>query len=89
MPDAKACVVLPCAQFDAGRLRRIELSDSDYPTPTDTAPAITQQPSSVTITAGQTASFSVVATGSATLSYQWQKGTTAIAGATSCGYLIQ
>jgi hypothetical protein len=35
---------------------------------------------------GQTATFSVTATGSATLSYQWQKGATAIAGATSSSY---
>ncbi len=49
-------------------------------------PSITQQPSNHTVTAGQTATFSVVATGTATLSYQWQKGTTAITGATSASY---
>jgi len=51
-----------------------------------TAPAISQQPSNVTVTVGQTATFTVVATGSATLSYQWQKATTPIAGATSASY---
>jgi len=50
------------------------------------APSITQQPSNQTVTAGQTATFSVTATGTAPLSYQWQKGTTAIAGATSASY---
>jgi hypothetical protein len=50
------------------------------------APTITTQPSNQTITVGQTATFSVTATGSATLSYQWQKGTTAIAGATTSSY---
>jgi hypothetical protein len=50
------------------------------------APAISQQPSNVTVTVGQTATFTVQATGSATLSYQWQKATTAIVGATSASY---
>ncbi len=51
-----------------------------------TIPTITAQPSNQTVTMGQTATFSVTAAGSATLSYQWQKGTTAIAGATSSSY---
>ncbi len=59
-------------------------------TPPVTTPAgplaITTQPASKTITVGQTATFSVTATGSAPLSYQWQKGTTNIAGATSASY---
>ncbi len=50
------------------------------------APAITTQPSDASITAGQTATFSVVASGTAPLSYQWQKNGTAITGATSTGY---
>ncbi len=49
-------------------------------------PSITQQPSNQTVTTGQTATFSVVATGTAPLSYQWQKGTTPIAGATAASY---
>jgi hypothetical protein len=52
---------------------------------TATAPAITTQPTNQAVTVGQTAAFSVTATGSA-LTYQWQKGTTAIAGATSASY---
>jgi hypothetical protein len=50
------------------------------------APSITTQPASQTVTAGQTASFSVAATGTAPLSYQWQKNSAAISGATSSGY---
>src|SRR6266576_318230 len=50
------------------------------------APSITTQPTSQTVTAGQTASFSVAATGTAPLSYQWQKNGANIAGATSAGY---
>src|SRR5207249_9578148 len=50
------------------------------------APSITTQPASQTVTAGQTASFSVAATGTAPLSYQWQKNSVAISGATSSSY---
>jgi hypothetical protein len=50
------------------------------------APAITAQPVNQTVTAGQTASFSVTATGTAPLSYQWRKNGVNIAGATSASY---
>src|SRR5438067_2022092 len=50
------------------------------------APSITTQPSNQTVTVGQTATFTVVATGTAPLSYQWQKSGTAISGATSASY---
>jgi Bacterial Ig domain/Purple acid Phosphatase, N-terminal domain/Immunoglobulin domain len=49
-------------------------------------PSITTQPASQTVTAGQTASFSVAATGTAALSYQWNKNGTALAAATSSTY---
>ncbi|PYU85765.1 MAG: hypothetical protein DMG50_00140, partial [Acidobacteria bacterium] len=50
------------------------------------APSITTQPASQTVTAGQTAMFSMTATGTAPLTYQWKKNSVAIAGATSSGY---
>ena len=50
------------------------------------APSITTQPANQTVTVGQTATFTVVATGTAPLSYQWQKNSTAISGATSASY---
>ncbi len=50
------------------------------------APTIATQPANQTVTAGQTATFSVAAAGTAPLTYQWQKGTTAITGATSPSY---
>ncbi len=53
---------------------------------TAVAPTITTQPLSQTVTVGATATFSVVATGTAPLSYQWSKGGTAIAGATNASY---
>lgn len=51
-----------------------------------TAPTITTQPANASVTVGQTATFSVTATGSAPLSYQWMQGSTAISGATSASY---
>ncbi len=50
------------------------------------APAISTQPASQTVVAGKTASFSVAATGTAPLSYQWSKNGAAISGATSASY---
>src|SRR6202030_3509471 len=50
------------------------------------APAITTQPASQVVTAGQAASFSVAASGTAPLTYQWKKNGTPIAGATSATY---
>src|SRR5207245_7381997 len=50
------------------------------------APSITTQPASQTVTTGQTATFSVTATGTAPLSYQWRKNGTTISGATSLSY---
>src|SRR5271154_6429571 len=49
-------------------------------------PSITAQPLGETVTTGQTATFNVVATGTAPLSYQWKKNNTAIAGATAVSY---
>ncbi len=45
---------------------------------TSTAPTITSQPASTSVTVGQTATFSVAATGTAPLSYQWTRGTTVV-----------
>lgn len=50
------------------------------------APTISAQPASQTVTAGQTATFSVTASGTSPLSYQWQKNSTNIAGATAANY---
>jgi hypothetical protein len=51
-----------------------------------TAPTITAQPTNQAVTVGQTATFSVSATGSPTPTYQWQKNSTNLAGATSASY---
>src|SRR3984957_10299643 len=56
------------------------------PAPSPSAPAIAIQPSDQAVSAGQTATFTVTATGSAPLSYQWQRGASSIAGATATTY---
>ena len=51
-------------------------------------PTITIQPASQTVTAGNAASLSVVATGYGTLTYQWKKDGSDIAGAAAATYTI-
>ncbi|MEA5024114.1 hypothetical protein SDC9_09219 [bioreactor metagenome] len=51
--------------------------------PAPVAPAITGQPNNQIVTAGQTATFTVTATGTAPLSHQWKKDGTDITGATA------
>jgi hypothetical protein len=53
---------------------------------TPVAPTITTQPANQTVTAGQTASFSVAAAGTTPLTYQWQKNGMDIPSATSVSY---
>ena len=60
-------------------------SDDDS---TSTAPTITTQPSSQSVTAGASVTFSVVASSTGTLSYQWRKDGSSISGATSSSYTI-
>lgn len=55
---------------------------------TVSAPTITVQPVSQSVSSGTSVTFSVTATGDGTLSYQWYKDSTAISGATSSSYAI-
>jgi Immunoglobulin I-set domain len=50
------------------------------------APSITSQPMAQTVSAGQSATFDVTATGTSPLSYQWQMNGSAISRATSSTY---
>lgn len=50
------------------------------------APAITTQPASQSVSVGAAATFSVTATGTAPLTYQWQRNGTAIPGAAASSY---
>ncbi len=49
-------------------------------------PSITTQPANKTVSAGQTATFTVAATGTAPLTYQWKKNAVEITGATKSSY---
>jgi glucose/arabinose dehydrogenase/regulation of enolase protein 1 (concanavalin A-like superfamily) len=65
----------------AGRLYKIIYSGNQ-------SPVITDQPDPVTVSAGQSATFQVSATGTPPLNYQWRKDNVNIPGATSAIYTI-
>jgi glucose/arabinose dehydrogenase len=54
----------------------------------DQAPTITQHPASQTVPVGQPATFTVSASGTPPLGYQWQRNRVNIGGATSSSYTI-
>ncbi|MER3465645.1 MAG: phage tail protein, partial [Chitinophagaceae bacterium] len=54
----------------------------------NTAPTITTQPTAQAVCSGANAAFTVTATGSGTLAYQWRKGGINISGATASTYTI-
>jgi hypothetical protein len=56
------------------------------PAPAAVAPQITTQPAAQSVFVGDTAAFSVVATGTAPLSYQWLRNGTSISAATGSSY---
>jgi hypothetical protein len=56
------------------------------PTPSAVAPSISSEPVSAKVTVGQAATFSVSATGTAPIRFQWIKNGAAISGATSSTY---
>jgi hypothetical protein len=53
---------------------------------TPTAVSISTQPASQTVSVGQTATFTVVASGTAPMAYQWQRNAMPVSGATSASY---
>ena len=57
-------------------------------TPSATAPSISAAPQSVTVDEGAAASFSVTASGTAPLSYQWRRGGANVEGATASTYTL-
>ena len=56
------------------------------PPPPPAAPTIMAQPNNATVEVGQTATFKVVASGTAPLTYQWRKNGVDVPGATSASY---
>ncbi len=63
-------------------------TSSVIPLTVNTAPSISSQPSDETKCEDQSVIFSVQASGTATLTYQWYKGASSISGANSSSYLI-
>lgn len=66
-------------------LTQVQVFTVGTPVPSVT---IVTQPTDRTVAAGQSASFTVEATSSGTLTYQWSKGGTAIVGATNATYTV-
>ncbi|VVB55282.1 Carbohydrate binding domain protein [uncultured archaeon] len=64
----------------------VTLTPASVTPPTTGTPTITTQPSGQTVAVGYTATFGVTATGTAPLSYQWQKNSVNILGATGATY---
>src|SRR6266404_3749436 len=79
-------VVRPCCALTAIGLMGCAGSNRSTVQVRASPPSITTQPASETVTAGQSATFTVTASGTAPLSYQWQKNRSDITGATSPGY---
>ena len=63
-----------------------EKPDGSYALAAPEGLSISSQPASQTVDAGQTATFSVAATGTGSISYQWRKDGNDIAGATQSSY---
>ena len=83
----------PTSMLDNGSTYSVVVSNPVGTTPSSAAtltvqapPSITTQPANQTVNVGQVATFSVTATGTAPLTYQWQKNGTPISGATSASY---
>ncbi|MFN0158701.1 MAG: immunoglobulin domain-containing protein [Bacteroidota bacterium] len=66
----------------------VDTSDAALLQVTYLVPSVTQHPQNQTVPVGQAAAFSVTATGTLPLSYQWQKNGTDISGATNASYSI-
>jgi hypothetical protein len=72
----------------AAALASVILAGCQGSNPADGPPKITAQPSNETVTAGQSANFSVLAIGESPLTYQWQQNGMDIMGANSPSYII-
>jgi hypothetical protein len=91
-PNSPSYTTPTLAMSDSGATFQVIVSNGVNPSatsnpatltvnPASVAPTITTQPSNATVTAGATATFTVVATGTAPLSYQWQRNNSPIANA--------
>ncbi|HEY2950984.1 MAG TPA: PQQ-dependent sugar dehydrogenase, partial [Verrucomicrobiae bacterium] len=64
----------------SGEVRRIQF--------TNTPPNVTSQPGDQTVMVGESAAFSVAASGPTQLAYQWQRNSTNVPGATNTSYSL-
>ncbi len=80
-PDGALYYLSRVSGGSTGVVRRIVFTGSQ-------APSISTHPQNVTTAVGQSATFTVVASGSTPLSYQWQRNGTAISGANSSTYTL-
>jgi len=92
-PSTRTLKDVGCDEYGGGSTlnRPLTLADvgpSYLGGPGGTPPAITTQPQSRSVAIGSSVSFTVAATGSAPLTYQWQKNGGSIAGATAATYTI-
>ena len=69
----------PSSPFTTGAAG-VRMTVSGHYAPACTAPSITMQPSGATKTVGESVTFSVTASGTTPLSYQWHKGDTHVGG---------
>ena len=72
----------------SGGLARTVDNATLYAMTANSTPAINGQPQNISVSVGQTATFSVSATGAAPMNYQWRRNGSAIGGATSTSYSI-
>src|SRR6185436_13519829 len=68
--------------------RLVQVSTNEPPPPPPVAPTIATQPSNQEATVGGSATFSVVANGTAPLAYQWRRNGANIAGANSASLML-
>ncbi len=66
----------------------VNFSSSTNSAPTNTPPSITAQPQNQTNNVGDNVTFTVVAGGTAPLSYQWQSNSVAVPGATNSSFTL-
>jgi hypothetical protein len=86
-PLSHLAPLLVCALALSGCTTEWHLDDQEPSKPSTLT--ITRQPSSQTVAAETSATFTVVATGSASIDYQWYEDGQAISGATSASYTVQ
>jgi hypothetical protein len=82
------CGLLLIAVFSAGCVGTTATTTKAAAATTGVGPTITSEPASRTIVAGQSATFSVTATGTVPLTYQWTMNGTPISGGAASSYTV-